>query len=42
VEPPSGAAIGDLRAGARVVLLRQGGGYPAGALRLSAWLPSGV
>ena len=38
---PSGAALDDVRAGARVALLRQDGGVPGVALAFSAWLPTG-
>ena len=41
VVAPSGAALNDVRAGARVALLRQDGGVPAVALAFSAWLPTG-
>jgi outer membrane protein OmpA-like peptidoglycan-associated protein len=38
---PSGATLDDVRAGARVALLRQDGGIPGVALAFSAWLPTG-
>lgn len=41
VVAPSGATLNDIRAGGRVVLLKQDGGLPAAALSLSAWIPSG-
>jgi len=41
VQAPSGAAVGDLRLGARAVLVRGDGLLPGAALRLSLWLPSG-
>lgn len=41
VEAPSGAAVGDLRVGARAVALEQDGQLPAAAIRLSTWLPTG-
>lgn len=41
VVAPSGAALNDVRAGGRVVLLRQNGGIPAAALAFSAWFPTG-
>lgn len=41
VTAPSGAAIADLHAGARMTLLHQEGFRPAAALGLSAWFPSG-
>ena len=41
VVAPSGATLNDVRAGGRVVLLKQDGAVPAVALSLSAWIPSG-
>ena len=41
VVAPSGATLNDVRAGARVVLLRQDRGIPAAALAFSAWFPTG-
>ncbi|MEM6790387.1 MAG: OmpA family protein [Myxococcota bacterium] len=38
---PSGAATGDVRAGVRVELLRRRGYWPAAALAMTAWFPSG-
>ena len=38
---PSGAAMGDVRAGLQVELLRQQGHWPAAALAFRAWFPSG-
>ncbi|HSN99678.1 MAG TPA: OmpA family protein, partial [Candidatus Nanopelagicales bacterium] len=41
IQSPSGAAAGDLRLGARLALVSQRGLWPAAALRLSTWLPTG-
>jgi outer membrane protein OmpA-like peptidoglycan-associated protein len=41
VTAPSGATFNDVRAGGRVVLLRQNGGLPAASLAFSAWFPTG-
>lgn len=38
---PAGAAMGDIRAGARVEILRRRGYWPAAALAMTAWFPSG-
>lgn len=38
---PSGAAMGDIRAGARVEILRRHGYWPAAALAMNVWFPSG-
>ena len=41
VVAPSGATLNDVRAGGRVVLLKQDGAVPAAALALSTWIPTG-
>lgn len=41
VTAPSGATLNDVRAGVRVVLLKQEGSVPAAALSFSTWLPTG-
>ncbi len=41
VVAPSGATLNDVRAGGRVVLLKQDGGLPAVAVAVSTWIPSG-
>ncbi|WP_437679231.1 OmpA family protein [Sorangium sp. So ce131] len=41
LEAPSGAALGDLQAGARVSLVPQEGLRPAAAIGLSVWVPTG-
>jgi OmpA-OmpF porin, OOP family len=41
VTSPSGASVNDVRAGARVQVLRQDGLLPAAAMAFSAWIPSG-
>ena len=41
VVAPSGATLNDVRAGARVVLIRQRGFVPDVALAFSAWFPTG-
>lgn len=42
VAGPSGAALGDLRLGARVAVLHQDGFVPAASLSLSVWVPTGA